>query len=218
MSIALSLAKIKNTLPDGVDLVAVSKTYPVTALIEAYTAGQRDFGENRVQELTEKQAKLPEDIRWHMIGTLQRNKVKYMAPFVHLIHSVDSTELLSEINKQASKNQRVIRCLLQVYIATEETKHGFLPEEVLQFFEKRVQKDYPNVHIIGLMGMASFSNNEAQVRSEFCELKSLFDRLNSKFNTNLTTLSMGMSGDFRIAIEEGSTMVRIGSSLFGVRN
>jgi pyridoxal phosphate enzyme (YggS family) len=218
MSIALSLAKIKNTLPDGVDLVAVSKTYPVTALMEAYTAGQRDFGENRVQELTEKQAKLPEDIRWHMIGTLQRNKVKYMAPFVHLIHSVDSTELLSEINKQASKNQRVIRCLLQVYIATEETKHGFLPEEVLQFFEKRVQKDYPNVHIIGLMGMASFSNNEAQVRSEFCELKSLFDRLNSKFNTNLTTLSMGMSGDFRIAIEEGSTMVRIGSSLFGVRN
>ena len=218
MSIALSLAKIKNTLPDGVDLVAVSKTYPVTALMEAYTAGQRDFGENRVQELTEKQAKLPEDIRWHMIGTLQRNKVKYMAPFVHLVHSVDSTELLSEINKQASKNQRVIRCLLQVYIATEETKHGFLPEEVLQFFEKRVQKDYPNVHIIGLMGMASFSNNEAQVRSEFCELKSLFDRLNSKFNTNLTTLSMGMSGDFRIAIEEGSTMVRIGSSLFGVRN
>jgi pyridoxal phosphate enzyme (YggS family) len=218
MSITLSLAKIKNTLPGGVDLVAVSKTYPVTALMEAYTAGQRDFGENRVQELTEKQAKLPEDIRWHMIGTLQRNKVKYMAPFVHLIHSVDSTELLSEINKQASKNQRVIRCLLQVYIATEETKHGFLPEEVLQFFEKRVQKDYPNVYIIGLMGMASFSKNEAQVRSEFRELKSLFDRLNSKFNTNLTTLSMGMSGDFRIAIEEGSTMVRIGSSIFGVRN
>jgi pyridoxal phosphate enzyme (YggS family) len=218
MSIALNLAQIKNTLQNGVDLVAVSKTYPPEALMEAYTAGQRDFGENRVQELTEKQAKLPEDIRWHMIGNLQRNKVKYIAPFIYLIHSVDSMELLAEINKQASKNQRVIRCLLQVYIATEETKYGFLPEEVLQFFEKNMTGNYPNVSIDGLMGMASFTQDNAQIRAEFRGLKSLFDTLNFKHHAALNTLSMGMSGDYRIAMDEGSTLVRIGSSIFGVRN
>jgi pyridoxal phosphate enzyme (YggS family) len=218
MSIASNLAQIKSTLHDGVELIAVSKTYPPEALMEAYVAGQRHFGENRVQELTEKHEYLHKDIRWHMIGSLQRNKVKYIAPYIHLIHSVDSIELLDEINKHASRNHRIISCLLQVYIATEETKHGFLPEEILQLFKKKEQEDYPNAHIIGLMGMASFTNNEDQVRAEFRVLKSLYDTLNSEHHAGLNTLSMGMSGDYRIAMEEGSTMVRLGSSIFGVRN
>jgi len=218
MSIASNLEQIRRTLLDGVELIAVSKTYPPEALMEAYTAGQRHFGENRVQELTEKHEKLPKDIRWHMIGSLQRNKVKYIAPYIHLIHSVDSIELLDEINKHAGRNHRVISCLLQVYIATEETKHGFLPEEVLQFFKQNKQEEFPNVHITGLMGMASFTNNEAQVRAEFRGLKTLFDKLNSEHHAGLNTLSMGMSGDYRIAMEEGSTHVRIGSSIFGARN
>ncbi|MFN5317691.1 MAG: YggS family pyridoxal phosphate-dependent enzyme, partial [Bacteroidia bacterium] len=203
MSIASNLAQIKSTLHTGVELIAVSKTYPPEALLEAYEGGQRHFGENRVQELTEKHEQLPNDICWHMIGTLQRNKVKYIAPYVHLIHSVDSIELLEEINKHAGRNHRVISCLLQVYIATEETKHGFLPEEVLQFFKQNEQGEYPNVHIIGLMGMASFTTNEAQVRAEFRGLKALFDKLNLEYNAGLNTLSMGMSGDYRIAMEEG---------------
>ena len=218
MSIASNLEQIRSTLQDGVELIAVSKTYQPEALMEAYTAGQRHFGENRVQELTEKHEKLPKDIRWHMIGSLQRNKVKYIAPYIHLIHSVDSIELLDEINKHAGRNHRVISCLLQVYIATEETKHGFLPEEVLQFFKQNKQEEFPNVHITGLMGMASFTNNEAQVRAEFRGLKTLFDKLNSEHHAGLNTLSMGMSGDYRIAMEEGSTHVRIGSSIFGARN
>lgn len=218
MSIASNLAQIKSTLHAGVELIAVSKTYPPEALMEAYAAGQRHFGENRVQELTEKHEHLYKDIRWHMIGSLQRNKVKYIAPYIHLIHSVDSIELLEEINKHAGRNHRIISCLLQVYIATEETKHGFLPEEVLQFFKQHEQEEYPNAHIIGLMGMASFTNNEDQVRAEFRVLKSLFDTLNSEHHAGLNTLSMGMSGDYRIAMEEGSTMVRLGSSIFGVRN
>jgi hypothetical protein len=218
MSISANLALIKSTLQSGVELVAVSKTYPAEALMEAYNAGQRHFGENRVQELTEKHENLYKDIRWHMIGSLQRNKVKYIAPFIHLIHSVDSIDLLDEINKHAGRNHRIIACLLQVYIATEETKHGFLPEEILQLFKKKEQEDYPNAHIIGLMGMASFTNNEDQVRAEFRVLKSLYDTLNSEHHAGLNTLSMGMSGDYRIAMEEGSTMVRLGSSIFGVRN
>lgn len=218
MSIASNLEQIKSTLQTGVELIAVSKTYPPEALLEAYAAGQRHFGENRVQELTEKHELLYKDIRWHMIGSLQRNKVKYIAPYIHLIHSVDSIELLEEINKHAGRNHRVISCLLQVYIATEETKHGFLPEEVLHFFKQHEQEEYPNVHIIGLMGMASFTNNEEQVRAEFRGLKSLFDTLNSEHHAGLNTLSMGMSGDYRIAMEEGSTHVRIGSAIFGARN
>lgn len=218
MSIASNLEQIKSTLQTGVELIAVSKTYPPEALLEAYAAGQRHFGENRVQELTEKHELLYKDIRWHMIGSLQRNKVKYIAPYIHLIHSVDSIELLEEINKHAGRNHRVISCLLQVYIATEETKHGFLPEEVLQFFKQNEQEEYPNVHIIGLMGMASFTTNEEQVRAEFRGLKALFDTLNLEYNAGFNTLSMGMSGDYRIAMEEGSTHVRIGSAIFGARN
>ena len=218
MSIASNLEQIKSTLNAGVELIAVSKTYPPEAILEAYEAGQRHFGENRVQELTDKHELLYKDIRWHMIGTLQRNKVKYIAPYVHLIHSVDSIELLEEINKHAGRNHRVISCLLQVYIATEETKHGFLPEEVLQFFKQNEQEEYPNVHIIGLMGMASFTTNEEQVRAEFRGLKALFDTLNLEYNADFNTLSMGMSGDYRIAMEEGSTYVRIGSAIFGARN
>jgi len=218
MSIASNLEQIKSTLHAGVELIAVSKTYPPEAILEAYEAGQRHFGENRVQELTDKHELLYKDIRWHMIGTLQRNKVKYIAPYVHLIHSVDSIELLEEINKHAGRNHRVISCLLQVYIATEETKHGFLPEEVLQFFKQNEQEEYPNVQIVGLMGMASFTSNEEQVRAEFRGLKALFDTLNLAYNAGLNTLSMGMSGDYRIAMEEGSTHVRIGSAIFGARN
>ena len=218
MSIAANLEQIRSTLQGGVELIAVSKTYPTEALMEAYTAGQRHFGENRVQELTEKHEQLPKNISWHMIGSLQRNKVKYIAPYIHLIHSVDSVDLLDEINKHAGRNHRLISCLLQVYIATEETKHGFLPEEVLQFFTKHKHEEFPNVHISGLMGMASFTNNEAQVREEFRGLKALFDILNSEHHAGLNTLSMGMSGDYVIAMEEGSTHVRIGSSIFGVRN
>lgn len=218
MSIASNLEQIKSTLHAGVELIAVSKTYPPEALLEAYAAGQRHFGENRVQELTEKHEHLNKDIRWHMIGSLQRNKVKYIAPYIHLIHSVDSIELLEEINKHAGRNHRVISCLLQVYIASEETKHGFLPEEVLQFFKQNEQEEYPNVHIIGLMGMASFTTNEEQVRAEFRGLKALFDTLNLEYNAGFNTLSMGMSGDYRFAMEEGSTHVRIGSAIFGARN
>jgi pyridoxal phosphate enzyme (YggS family) len=218
MSIASNLEQIKSTLHAGVELVAVSKTYPSEALLEAYEGGQRHFGENRVQELTEKHEQLPKDICWHMIGTLQRNKVKYIAPYVHLIHSVDSIELLDEINKHAGRNHRIISCLLQVYIATEETKHGFLPEEVLQFFKQNEQEEYPNVHIIGLMGMASFTTNKEQVRAELRGLKALFDTLNLEYGAGFNTLSMGMSGDYRIAMEEGSTHVRIGSAIFGARN
>jgi pyridoxal phosphate enzyme (YggS family) len=218
MSIASNLEQIKSTLHAGVELIAVSKTYPPEAILEAYEAGQRHFGENRVQELTDKHELLYKDIRWHMIGTLQRNKVKYIAPYVHLIHSVDSIELLEEINKHGGRNHRVISCLLQVYIATEETKHGFLPEEVLQFFKQHEQEEYPNVHIVGLMGMASFTTNEEQVRAEFRGLKALFDTLNFEYSSGFNTLSMGMSGDYRIAMEEGSTHVRIGSAIFGARN
>jgi len=188
MSIASNLEQIKSTLHAGVELIAVSKTYPPEAILEAYSAGQRHFGENRVQELTDKHELLYKDIRWHMIGTLQRNKVKYIASYVHLIHSVDSIELLEEINKHAGRNHRVISCLLQVYIATEETKHGFLPEEVLQFWKQNEQEEYPNVHIIGLMGMASLTTNEEQVRAEFRGVKALFDRLNWEYNAGCNTL------------------------------
>lgn len=216
MTIAENLQKIKNTLPENVSLVAVSKTHPTEEILEAYDAGQRVFGENKVQEMTEKYELLPNDIEWHMIGHLQRNKVKYMAPFVSLIHGVDSLKLLVEINKQALKNNRVIKVLLQKYIAEEESKFGMGAEEIEDILSNHAQ-DLSNVEIVGLMGMASFTDQQEVVRQEFKTLKSTFDRL-SKNYPKLTILSMGMSGDYPIAIEEGSTMVRIGSAIFGQRN
>ena len=194
-------------------LVAVSKTKPVEELQTLYDLGQRDFGENYVQELVDKQTVLPKDIHWHFIGHLQRNKVKYIAPFVHLIHGVDSEVLLAEINKQASRNNRIIDCLLQVYIATEETKFGFDEAELANVQANK----YANVQIIGLMGMASFSKDLNLVRNEFKQLKKLYTQLPA-MQIEPTILSMGMSGDYPMAIEEGSTMVRIGSLLFGERN
>ncbi|MEO6231848.1 MAG: YggS family pyridoxal phosphate-dependent enzyme [Ferruginibacter sp.] len=209
--------EIINELKDKATLVAVSKTKPNEDIQALYDLGQRDFGENYVQELVDKQAALPGDIRWHFIGHLQSNKVKYIAPFVHLIHGVDSISLLKEINKQGLKNNRVIDCLLQVHIAKEETKFGFALEELGEISELQELK---NVHIIGLMGMASFSNDMNLVAGEFASLKKAYDGYaqSSKQQFDFTTLSMGMSGDYKLAIENGSNMVRIGSLLFGERN
>jgi pyridoxal phosphate enzyme (YggS family) len=188
--------------------------------MEAYEAGLRDFGENKVQEMIEKQPQLPADVRWHLIGHLQTNKVKYIAPFVHLIHSIDSLKILAEINKQAAKNERVIDCLLQIYIAAEETKFGLSPEEALQLLESEKVQKMKNVRICGLMGMATFTDNQEQVKSEFKTLKKFFNQLKSnRFSKedSFNILSMGMSGDYLLAIEEGSTMVRIGTAIFGLR-
>ena len=221
MSIQNNLRSIQASLPEKVTLVAVSKTKPVSDLMEAYEAGQRIFGENKIQEMTEKWEAMPKDIQWHMIGHVQTNKVKYMAPYVNLIHGVDSLKLLQEINKQAQKNNRIIDCLLQVYIAEEESKFGLDEEEVNEILEY-VQNDnneMNHIRIVGLMGMATFTNNPAQVEKEFSRLKTIFDsysNLNTK-NCQLKTLSMGMSGDYALAIKCGSTMVRIGSSIFGGR-
>ncbi len=205
-------------------LVAVSKTKPIEDIEELYALGQRDFGENYVQELVTKYETLPKDIHWHFIGHLQSNKVKYIAPFVHLIHGVDSEKLLAEINKQAAKNNRVIPCLLQVHIAQEETKFGFDHAELMELTTRMIDSKgnlYPNVSISGLMGMATFTENTEQIRNEFRKLKESFDAINASFsaiNHYCPILSMGMSGDFNIAMQEGSSMIRIGSLLFGVRN
>ncbi|MFS4417127.1 YggS family pyridoxal phosphate-dependent enzyme [Maribacter sp. 2307ULW6-5] len=217
MTIKNNLKRIKAELPPHVELVAVSKTKPKEDLLEAYGAGQRIFGENKVQEMTRKWEALPKDIEWHMIGHLQRNKVKYMAPFVALVHGVDSLKLLKEINKQAQKHQRVISCLLQVHIAEEDTKFGFDEAELAALADDPEFKALQHVNVKGLMGMATFTDNMDQVRREFRGLKQLFDALAPKFG-GLETLSMGMSGDYAVAIAEGSTMVRIGSSIFGARN
>lgn len=205
-------------IPKGVTLVAVSKTKPIADIAALYALGQRDFGENYVQELTEKQAQLPQDIRWHFIGHLQSNKVKYIAPFVHLIHGVDSLKLLKEVNKQAAKHQRVIDVLLQMHIAQEETKFGLDEKELVQLLEAISHEPLPNVRICGLMGMASFSDNTSLVRSELKGLKAIYDQYANRAPVEMTILSMGMSGDYEIAVEEGSTMVRIGSLLFGSRS
>jgi hypothetical protein len=220
MRLSENLEKIKQTLPKHVTLIAVSKTKPVSDILELYQAGHRDFGENKVQELTDKYNQLPKDIKWHMIGHLQRNKVKYIAPFVYLIHAVDSLKLLKEINKQALKNNRTINCLLQVKIASEETKFGLSKEEVSQLLIADEFKLLQNIHVIGLMGMATFTNDTDQIKNEFCELKDIFDSVkNIKYpNCEITQLSMGMSNDYQIAVSCGSTMVRIGSSIFGKRN
>jgi PLP dependent protein len=205
----------------NVTLVAVSKIQPVEAILKLYESGQRDFGENYVQELVDKQAQLPKDIRWHFIGHLQSNKVKYIAPFVHLIHGVDSFKLLKEINKEAAKNNRTINVLLQVHIAQEETKFGLNEEELNLTIKEFENLKMENVRVCGLMGMASFSDDLQKVSREFRNLKMLFNKTADKFTIHdspFTTLSMGMSGDYKIAVEEGSTMVRIGSLLFGARN
>lgn len=217
MSIKDNLYSIKSELPEGVTLVAVSKTKPNEDILEAYEAGQRVFGENKVQEMVQKWEDLPKDIEWHMIGHVQRNKVKYMAEFVSLIHGVDSPRLLKEINKQAKKYDRIIPCLLQIHIAEEDTKFGLDKAELEELIESDAFKAMENVKIVGLMGMATFTDDKSQVRREFAQLKSMFDDLTSKLK-DITILSMGMSGDYQIAIEEGSTMVRIGSSIFGARN
>jgi pyridoxal phosphate enzyme (YggS family) len=210
---------ITRELGDKVTLVAVSKTKPVADIKELYDLGHRDFGENYVQELVEKQPQLPADIRWHYIGHLQSNKVKYIAPFIHLIHGVDSLKLLMEINKQGQKNNRTINCLLQVHVAQEETKFGLDEAELMDIFRRIDLQPLSHARIIGLMGMASFTEDMNLVRSEFRNLRSLFD-VHTELRTSnlgLETLSMGMSSDYKIAVEEGSTMVRIGSLLFGER-
>lgn len=219
MSIAQNLLKIKSTLSSTVTLVAVSKTKPTPDLMEAYDAGQRIFGENKIQEMAEKWEAMPKDIEWHMIGHVQTNKVKYMAPFVSLIHGVDSLKLLEEINKQAQKNNRIIDCLLQMYIAEEETKFGLDEEELNDILTSAAFQEMKNIRIVGLMGMATFTDNQTQIKKEFTQLKSIFDKLRlSKDAINrVSTLSMGMSGDYQLAIECGSTMIRIGSSIFGGR-
>lgn len=216
MSISGNIQQIRSSLPPYVTLIAVSKTKPDGLIMEAYEAGQKDFGENYVQELADKQARLPEDIRWHFIGHLQSNKVKYIAPFVHLVHSVDSLKLLQEINKQAIKNKRTIGCLLQVHIAQEETKFGFGFDECKALLESDDYKTLGNIMVKGLMGMASNTADEAQVAREFGELQALFKELKAPFPF-VEELSMGMSGDYKLAVERGSTMVRVGSSIFGER-
>ncbi|GAB4507578.1 MAG: YggS family pyridoxal phosphate-dependent enzyme [Allomuricauda sp.] len=217
MSVKDNLTKIKSELPEGVTLVAVSKTKPNEDILEAYEAGQRIFGENKVQEMVQKWEDLPKDIEWHMIGHVQRNKVKYMAEFVSLIHGVDSPRLLKEINKQAKKHDRVIPCLLQIHIAEEDTKFGLDEKELNELVDSDEFKTMEHIKIVGLMGMATFTEDMNQVRREFAQLKSLYDHLKAKL-TDINILSMGMSGDYTVAIEEGSTMVRIGSSIFGARN
>ena len=217
MSIQNSLSQIKTQLPSHVTLVAVSKTKPVKDLMEAYNAGQRIFGENKIQEMAEKQQQMPKDIQWHMIGNVQRNKVKYMASFVDLVHGVDSLKLLNEINKQAAKHQRVINCLLQLKIAQEDTKFGMTSKEAHEILNSQHYKSLKNIAIVGVMGMASFTENTAQITEEFTLLKSDFDSLKNT-EENLKVVSMGMSGDYPLAIENGSTMIRVGSSIFGARN
>ena len=215
MKIAKNTIELKNSLPETVTLIAVSKTKPQSELIEAYEVGQRDFGENKIQEMSEKWEHLPKDIHWHMIGHVQTNKVKYMAPFVHLIHAVDSLKLLKEIQKQALKNNRTIGCLIQIRIAQEETKFGFPAEELSSLVE--AAKQFPNIEIKGLMGMASFTSNQEQIRQEFKNLAEIFSEF-KLVKPESTILSMGMSGDYQMAIEEGSTMIRVGSKIFGERN
>jgi len=215
-----NLTKIRQTIPSNVTLVAVSKTKPVELLEEVYATGQRVFGENKVQEMTDKYEQMPKDIQWHLIGHLQSNKVKFIAPFVAMIHSVDSMKLLQEINKEAKKNNRIIDCLLQFHIAEEETKFGLSIEEATEIIETKEFVEMQHISIVGIMGMASFTKNQEQVRQEFRTLESYFKILKShffKFNTDFKEISMGMSGDYLLAIEEGSTMVRVGSSIFGTR-
>lgn len=220
MPIQSAIKNLQSTLSENVILVAVSKTKPVSDILEAYKAGQRIFGENKVQEMCDKQPQLPDDIVWHLIGHLQTNKVKYIAPFVALIHGVDSLKLLKEIDKQAQKNNRVINCLLQIHIAKEETKFGLNEDELAEIINSDEFKNLQYIKVIGFMGMATYTEFDEQIRKEFTHLKSIFDKYKAleTLNFKLETLSMGMSGDYQIAVECGSTMVRIGSTIFGNRN
>lgn len=220
MSVKENLLQLKNTIPAAVTLIAVTKTYSPEIILEAYNAGHKIFGENKVQELVDKYEALPKDIEWHLIGHLQTNKVKYIAPFVKLIHSVDSLKLLQEINKQALKNNRVIDCLLQIYIAKEETKFGLDFKEAENLLASNEFKLLQNVKIVGLMGMATNTDNKEQISEEFRSLKLYFDSIRKSqiLNPKSQILSMGMSSDYQIAIPEGSTMLRIGSAIFGQRN
>jgi hypothetical protein len=221
MLIKQNLIKFNKTLPENVTLVAVSKTKPIADIQEAYDLGQRVFGENMVQEMVNKYDALPKDIEWHMIGHLQRNKVKYMANFVALIHGVDSFKTLLEINKQAKKNNRIISCLLQAKIAEEDSKFGLSFQEIEEILSSDAFKELEHIKIVGLMGMATFTDDEKQVAQEFRNLKTFFDTCQKKHQTKncaLKTLSMGMSGDYEIAIKNGSTMIRVGSAIFGDRN
>jgi len=217
MSIKNNLENISLKIPSEVCLVAVSKTKPISDILEAYEYGQRVFGENKIQELVEKHNKLPKDIEWHMIGHIQRNKVKYMAPFVSLIHSADSYRLIKEINKQGKINNRVINCLLQIKIASEESKFGFTENEATDFLNSDEYVSFKNIKIVGLMGMATFTDDQRKIDQEFNKLKIFYKKV-KRSNTEINVLSMGMSDDYPIAIRNGSTMVRIGSSIFGKRN
>ncbi len=220
MSVKNNIKLINDGLKPECKLIAVSKTQPTEKLMEAYEAGQRIFGENKVQELESKHEALPKDIEWHMIGHLQTNKVKYIAPFISLIHSIDSIKLLEEINKQAKKNNRIISCLLQVYIAQEETKFGFNETEVIDLLSN-FPAQFTHIKIIGLMGMATLTENNEQIRREFKSLKLLFEKIKTQTKADqiqMKELSMGMSSDYKIAAEEGSTFVRIGTMIFGERN
>lgn len=220
MSVKENILILKKQLPENVKLVAVSKTKPNSLVIEAYDAGQRIFGENKVQDLAAKQPELPNDIKWHFIGHLQRNKVKFIAPFVDTIHAIDSLKLLKEINKQAVNNNRTINCLLQFHIAEEESKFGFDMQEAEELLNSDDFKTLQNIRISGVMGMATYTDNIDQIRKEFSNLKVYFDKLKSSYfgeKPNFIEISMGMSGDYKVAIEEGSTMIRIGSSIFGAR-
>ena len=215
MEIGKNITSLLEKLPSTVELVAVSKTKSNEEILEAYKAGQRKFGENKIQEMTRKYEILPKDIQWHMIGHVQSNKVKYMAPYVSLIHGVDSLKLLKEINKQAQKNNRIIDCLLQIHIAKEESKYGLSVQESQQAI--KIAKELPHLRIKGLMGMATFTEDQKQIEREFAGLKSLYDKYKEQ-KIPLKVLSMGMSGDFLIAIEQGSNMIRVGSKIFGSRN
>ena len=217
MNIAENIKKYRDQIPDNVDLVAISKTKPNEDLMEAYEVGQRIFGENKIQEMTDKWEALPKDIEWHMVGHVQRNKVKYMAPYVGLIHAVDSLKLLKEINKQAKKHDRVIRCLLQIKIAEEDSKFGISAGEAEEILQSETYKTFENVAVVGLMGMSTHTDNDEKVAEEFDYLHSVFKDFRVKYPA-IKELSMGMSGDYKIAVKHGSTMVRIGSSIFGARN
>ena len=217
MSIEQNLKHIKSTLPKNVTLVAVSKTKPVSDLMEAYTVGQRIFGENKIQEMAEKHDVMPKDIEWHMIGHVQRNKVKYMAEFVSLIHGVESFKLLNEINKQAKKHDRIIDCLLQIKIAEEDSKFGMSAADAFALLQSDEFSELKNISIVGVMGMATFTDDTTQIKKEFKFLNHTFSELKT-LQPELKTISMGMSGDYKLAIDCGSTMVRVGSSIFGVRN
>lgn len=220
MDIKQNLEHIKSEIPEHVTLVAVSKTKPVSEIMEAYNAGHRIFGENKIQEMVEKYEQMPKDVEWHMIGHVQSNKVKYMAEFVNLIHGVDSLKLLKEINKQAKKHDRIINCLFQIKIAEEDTKFGMAAQEAFEILKSKEFSELKNICVVGVMGMATFTDDETQIKREFKALKSTFDAMKQyeTFNFKPDTISMGMSGDYLLAIDGGSNMIRVGSSIFGERN